>query len=219
MSTTGKRAQHHVAMILASASPARRRVLRAAGVDPIVHVSGVDEDAIAAALPADTAPDHVVRVLAEAKARAVLDARDDTHPDAVVVGCDSMLSFDGQLLGKPHTPAVAAAQWRQMRGRTAELLTGHHLIRRRTGLDDRAAGGTSRTTIHFVDASDEVIDAYVSTGEPLEVAGAFTLDGYGGWLVDRIEGDPSSVIGIGLPLVAGLLESVGVTVSDLWTRN
>lgn len=205
-----------VRIILASASPARRRVLHAAGVDPIVQVSGVDEDAITASLAPGTPPEQVVGVLAEAKARSVLAARADAEPDVVVVGCDSMLLFDGRLLGKPHTPELAAAQWREMRGRSAQLLTGHHLIRRRDGHDDLSAGETSTTTIHFVDAPDDAIDAYVATGEPLEVAGAFTLDGYGGWLIDRIEGDPSSVIGIGLPLVRRLLEQVGVRLTDLW---
>ncbi|MGV9713494.1 Maf family protein [Gordonia sp. NPDC003424] len=203
-------------LVLASASPARRRVLRAAGVDPVVHVSDVDEDAAAAALPADTPPAEVVRALAQAKARAVVAVRDDTV-DTVVAACDSMLLFDGRLLGKPHTAQVAAAQWRQMRGRAAELLTGHHVIRTHPGAPTRESSGTSSTTIYFGNPPDHLIDAYVATGEPLEVAGAFTLDGYGGWLVDRIDGDPSSVIGIGLPLLRSLLDEVGVCVSDLWS--
>ncbi|MFW0795986.1 nucleoside triphosphate pyrophosphatase [Gordonia sp. CPCC 205515] len=210
--------------VLASASPARYRVLRAAGIDPVVHVSDVDEDAVTAALPSGTPPAEVVRALAEAKARAVVAARcndmaasreDDS--DSVVVACDSMLLLDGRLLGKPHTAEVAAAQWRQMRGGHADLLTGHHVIRREPGSDPRESSGTSSTTVYFTDASDAMIEAYVATGEPLEVAGAFTLDGYGGWLIERIDGDPSAVIGIGLPLVATLLGRVGLAVADFWS--
>lgn len=207
-----------VRVVLASASPARRRVLRAAGVEPVVHVSDVDEDAVLAGLPPGTTPADTVRALAAAKARAVAAAHADElgDTDTLVIGCDSMLLFDGALSGKPHEPAVAATQWREMRGRNAELLTGHHVMRLRPDAETVEVGDTSSTTIVFADADDATIDTYVATGEPLEVAGAFTLDGYGGWLVERIDGDPSSVIGIGLPLVRKLIGQTGVALSDVW---
>ncbi|WP_267617816.1 Maf family protein [Gordonia bronchialis] len=206
--------------VLASASPARLRVLRAAGVTPMVRVSDVDEDAVIASLPDDTAPADVVRALARAKAETVaalpeVSALGSRPAPVVVIGCDSMLHLHGRLLGKPHTPQRASAQWQLMRGQHADLLTGHHLIRL-DGDSRQSADDTSRTTVHFADAADQVIEGYVRTGEPLSVAGAFTLDGLGGWLVEKIDGDPSSVIGIGLPLVRVLLERVGLSVVDFW---
>ncbi|SIR81310.1 Maf family protein [Williamsia sterculiae] len=211
-----------VRLILGSASPARLRVLRAAGVSPRVVVSDVDEDAVVAALPDGTDAPTTVQALARAKAEEVARRvrQDGTDLDTVVVGCDSMLLFDGALLGKPHTPDRAREQWRRMRGRRAELLTGHHLIRD-AGPDatSRTAGGVGRTTVSFAPVDDATIDAYVATGEPLHVAGAFTLDGLGGWFVDGVGGDPSSVIGISLPLVRRLLADVGVAVPDLWAGS
>lgn len=202
-------------LVLASASPARRGVLRSAGIDPIVHISEVDEDAVAAALPAGTTPQAVVVALARAKAEAIAT----TVPlpaDCVVVGCDSMLLVDGVLQGKPHTPEVARARWAEMAGRTADLLTGHSVLRLRDGQIVAESMDCSSTTVHFAKPDPAELDAYIATGEPLQVAGAFTLDGLGGWFVDRIEGDPSSVIGIGLPLLRRLLGDVGVGVAQLW---
>jgi len=206
--------------VLASASPARLRVLQAAGIDPVVRVSDVDEDAVIAALPDSTDPAEVVLALARAKAEAVaatpeIAALADHRAPVVLIGCDSMLHLGDQLLGKPHTAERALTQWQTMRGRHADLLTGHHLIRL-DGANRAEAGDTSSTTVHFADAADEVIERYVSTGEPLKVAGAFTLDGLGGWLVEKIDGDPSSVIGIGLPLVRMLVERVGLRIDDFW---
>ncbi|WP_280448705.1 nucleoside triphosphate pyrophosphatase [Nocardia brasiliensis] len=204
------------AFVLASASPARREVLRSAGIDPVVRVSAVDEDAVAAALPAGTAPQVVVVELARAKALAVAATIPELSADCVVVGCDSMLLVDGELQGKPHTAAVARARWGEMAGRSADLVTGHCVLRLRDGECTAEALDCSSTTVHFGKPEPDELDAYIATGEPLQVAGAFTLDGLGGWFIDRIEGDPSSVIGIGLPLLRRLLGDVGVAVTQLW---
>ncbi|MDJ0395148.1 nucleoside triphosphate pyrophosphatase [Rhodococcus sp. G-MC3] len=201
--------------VLASASPARLGVLRAAGVEPIVRVSGVDEDALTASLGNLPSPEEVVVTLARAKAEAVLSEFDD----AVVVGCDSMLSIADALQGKPHTVEVARKRWSTMAGRSGDLLTGHAVVRVKSGAVVAVAAACSSTTVYFAEPSASDLDAYLASGEPLEVAGAFTLDGLGGWFVDRIEGDPSSVIGIGLPLVRRLLNEVGVSMSDVWSAS
>ncbi|WP_068061135.1 nucleoside triphosphate pyrophosphatase [Nocardia xishanensis] len=206
-------------LILASASPARREVLRSAGIDPVVRVSDVDEDMVAAALPAGTAPQTVVVELARAKAAAVAATIPEFAADCVVVGCDSMLLVDGVLQGKPHTPEVARARWADMAGRSADLITGHCVLRMRGGEIVAEAVDCSATTVHFAKPEPGELDAYIATGEPLQVAGAFTLDGLGGWFVDRIDGDPSSVIGIGLPLLRRLLGDVGVGIAQLWRHT
>lgn len=208
-------------LILASASPARLAVLRAAGVSPFVRVSAVDEDAVQESLGPGAAPATVVTELARAKALDVFRALagDPVLADAVIVGCDSMLHIGDELLGKPHSVDVARERWRAMRGRSATLLTGHSLLRVRDGaLVDEAAEHCG-TIVRFGSPSDEDLEAYLATGEPLRVAGAFTLDGLGGWFVDGLEGDPSSVIGIGLPLVRELLGRVGVGVAQVWAGN
>ncbi|MBA4026277.1 MAG: septum formation inhibitor Maf [Gordonia sp.] len=203
--------------ILASASPARLRILQAAGLDPAVHVSDVDEDALIADIGSSAPPADIVAALARAKADSVVAALDPgLREDAVLVGCDSMLHHGGALTGKPHTAAAARAQWHAMRGTEAELLTGHCLVRLIGGEIAATASRTVATTIRFSSPTDAQIDAYVATEEPLAVAGAFTLDGRGGWFVDGIDGDPSSVIGISLPLVRSLLDDVGVSITDLW---
>ncbi|QYB03609.1 septum formation inhibitor Maf [Rhodococcus sp. USK10] len=206
--------------VLASASPARLAVLRSAGVEPVVRVSGVDEDALIAALGADAAPEHVVTELARAKAKDVLPvlARDGIS-DAVIVGCDSMLLIDGALQGKPGSVDVARERWSSMAGRSATLLTGHSVLRIAEGAVVGDAHDHSATVVHFASPPDADLEAYLATGEPLQVAGAFTLDSLGGWFVDRIEGDPSSVIGIGLPLVRRLLADVGVGIAELWATS
>ncbi|MGH3760927.1 Maf family protein [Actinophytocola sp.] len=202
-------------LVLASQSPARLDVLRAAGVEPVQYVSGVDEDALAATLPSAT-PEQLVAALAEAKARTVAAAVADVHPDSVVVGCDSMLAHDGMLVGKPGSPNRARERWVTMGGGTGILLTGHAVVRIQGGVLGDLASGTAQTTIRFGSPSPAEIDAYIATGEPLAVAGGFTLDGYGGWFVDGVDGDPSSVIGVSLPLTRRLLLEVGVSVVDLW---
>jgi septum formation protein len=206
-----------VQFVLASQSPARLNVLRSAGLDPAVVVSGVDEDAVAAALT-DPAPSELVLALSAAKAEAVLDAVAAEHPDAVVVACDSMLSIDGRMVGKPGTPEAARERWAAMAGRSGELLTGHTVVRLDGGVRAKEASGTHITTVRFGTPSQAEIDAYVATGEPLHVAGGFTLDGLGGWFVEGIDGNASSVIGISLPLTRRLLAEVGVGVIDLWRR-
>jgi septum formation protein len=179
-------------------------------------VSGVDEDAVAASLT-DPSPAELVTALAVAKAEAVLATVASTHTDAVVVGCDSMLSIAGEMVGKPGEPDVARKRWAQLAGNTGELLTGHAVIRVENGQRTRQATGSHSTTVRFADPTPAEIEAYVATGEPLNVAGGFTLDGRGGWFVDGIDGDPSSVIGISLPLTRRLLAEVGLSVTDLWT--
>jgi len=281
-------------VVLASASSTRLAVLRAAGLDPEVAVADLDEDALLARLPPGP-PAEQVAALAAAKAEVVAARLEHSRPGpgweagggaapgggpapgpgadpVVVIGCDSMLELDGRLLGKPHTPEVAAARWRELSGATAVLHTGHavlllgtaghtadrpttadHAYHRPTTADHTSHRSTTAdhayhrpitadhtyhrsttadhayhrptttvlatrsTTVRFADVSAAEIDAYVATGEPLEVAGAFTLDGYGGWFVDGIEGDPSNVLGISLPLLRILFARVGVAVHQLWT--
>lgn len=207
-------------LVLASASPARLSVLHAAGVKPLVQVSGVDEDAVVAALEPGTPPGAVVTALAREKAAAVLPALDESGlKDAVVIGCDSMLFVDGVLQGKPGSTEVARERWKAMAGRSAELLTGHSVLRVADGEPVAEASAHSGTVVHFGTPTDEELETYLESGEPLEVAGAFTLDGLGGWFVDSIEGDPSSVVGIGLPLVRRLLAEVDISVAQLWAEN
>ncbi|MFE2727887.1 nucleoside triphosphate pyrophosphatase [Kitasatospora sp. NPDC059327] len=193
------------ALVLASASPARLGLLRQAGLDPRVVVSGVDEDAITAATPAELA-----LVLAEAKAKAV--AADLTGGE-LVIGCDSVLELDGQALGKPADATEALARWQAMRGRSGVLRTGHCVIDTVTG---RQSSATASTTVRFGTPDDAEVAAYIASGEPLHVAGAFTLDGRSAPFVDGIDGDPGNVIGLSLPLLRRLLADLGVRITDLW---
>jgi len=196
-------------LVLASASQARLRTLRSAGLDPEVVVSGVDEDKITAAgVP------ELVAALAEAKAGAV--AGELAGADVLVIGCDSMLELDGRALGKPHDPTEATARWRAMRGRDGVLHTGHHLVLRRgAGTERRTA--VASTTVTFADIDDDEIAVYVATGEPLLVAGAFTIDGLGGAFVSGLTGDPHNVVGISLPLLRRMLADLGLRWTDLWS--
>ncbi|MEI7913789.1 MAG: Maf family nucleotide pyrophosphatase [Mycobacteriaceae bacterium] len=206
-------------VVLASASSGRLRVLRSAGIDPLVVVSGVDEDAVTARL-GDTDPARVVTALAAAKADAVsreLDAA--VASDAVVIGCDSMLFVNGKLSGKPGTPENARAQWNSMAGQDGQLFTGHCVIRMRDGARVGMASAAASTTVRFGVPTEDELAAYVASGEPLGVAGGFTIDGLGGWFLDGVDGDPSNVVGLGLALTRRLLESVGCPINDLWTAN
>lgn len=212
-------------VLLGSASPARRRVLTDAGLAPLVLVADLDEDALVEEL-SGTEPESVVTALAVAKGD-IITAEVTSSPlpelaavaaDGVIITCDSMLLIGDRLVGKPQVPEVAVTRWREMRGSSGRLLTGHRVSRLTGGSVTATATGTQSTTVHFADVSDEVIDHYVATGEPLYVAGAFTLDGMGGWLLDGIDGDPSSVLGISLPLTRRLLDEVGIDVSTLWSR-
>ena len=207
-------------MVLGSASPGRLKVLRQAGIDPLVVVSGVDEDAVIAALGSNTSPGDVVGVLAQAKADRVAATLDNAvAADCVVIACDSMLYIDGRLVGKPASADAARTQWRSMGGRSGQLYTGHCLLRLRDGNASQRASESSSTTVHFATPTAAELEAYIDSGEPLAVAGGFTLDGLGGWFVERIEGDPSNVIGLSLPLTRALLQRVGLAVAELWTAN
>lgn len=166
-------------------------------------VSGVDESDVSGA------PSDIALVLAARKARAVAALLGD--PAAVVIGCDSVLDLDGRALGKPVDGREAVRRWREMRGRSGVLLTGHSIL-----LGEAEASAVAATTVRFGSPSDAEIDAYVATEEPLNVAGAFTLDGLGGWFVDSVDGDPANVVGLSLPLLRNLLAKVGVSVTDLW---
>ena len=196
-------------LVLASASPARLSTLRNAGVEPLVLVSGVDESQLDGLPPAELA----LR-LADLKC-ATVTQRAEVPDGALVLGCDSVLELDGQALGKPHDPDEAVRRWQAMRGRTGVLHTGHSLRRRGTG---QVANATASTTVHFADLSDEEVAAYVATGEPLHVAGAFTVDGLGGAFVTGIEGDHHNVVGVSLPLVRELVAELGCSWTDLWAR-
>jgi nucleoside triphosphate pyrophosphatase len=207
-------------LVLGSASAGRLKVLRQAGVDPLVVVSGVDEDLVTAGLGLDASPDDVVSALAAAKAERVAGGLDSTVArDCVVLGCDSLLSIDGRLCGKPGSPDAALSQWRLMGGRSGRLHTGHCLLRLTDGVITHREVESACTTVRFAvpDASD--LRAYVAHGEPLQVAGGFTLDGLGGWFVDGIEGDPSNVIGLSLPLTRRMLVRAGLAVAAVWAAN
>lgn len=211
-------------LLLASASPARLATLRAAGIDPLVEVSDVDEPAVlrelAAARPDGTVP-AAEQVLALARAKARTVARRPVAAQAdVVLGCDSMLEMaDGAVVGKPSGPEEAVARWRRMRGGAGVLHTGHWLLRRGSAdAPGTELGATASTTVRFADVTDAEIDAYVATGEPLVVAGAFTVDGLGGPFVEGVEGDYHNVVGVSLPLLRRLLAELGVALPELWRR-
>jgi len=210
-------------LVLASASPARLATLRSAGLAPYVLVSGVDEVAALRAYPA-LAPEEVALVLARAKAEAVAavldgdDAPGDAPASALVLGCDSVLELDGEAHGKPADAAEATARWQRMRGRSGVLHTGHWVVDLRDDGSAATLGAVASTTVHFADVSDDEIAAYVATGEPLAVAGAFTTDGLGGAFVRGIEGDHHTVVGVSLPLLRDLLGECGVPWPSLWAR-
>jgi septum formation protein len=196
--------------VLASASPARRKTLLAAGIEPEVLVSGVDEST-ANAERAETLCLDLARLKAEAITQRIRSA---SEPGTLVLGCDSVLAFDGEILGKPVDANDATKRWLQMRGRSGVLHSGHCLI---DVAGDRRAEAVASTTVHFAMLSDEEIAAYVATGEPLQVAGAFTIDGLGGPFVERVEGDPGTVVGLSLPLLRRLLGELDVQITDLWS--
>lgn len=204
-----------IPLVLASASSARLSTLQSAGIEPRVIVSDVDEDSLLvtarashrAAGHGDLAPEDAVLVLARAKAEHVAGHHDT---DGLVLGCDSMLELNGQILGKPLSAPEATARWHAMRGRSGVLHTGHWLVDDRDDGTGATLGATSSTTVHFANLTDDEVDAYVATGEPLNVAGAFTVDGIGGPYVTAIEGDYHGVVGVSLPLLRDLTMQIGI---------
>ena len=197
--------QRAVAFVLASGSAGRLRVLRDAGFDPAVLVSGVDETVGGGGL----ATPELVLLLAERKARAVAEKR----RDALVLGCDSLLDVDGTAFGKPDSPAHAIDMWRRLAGREAALFTGHCLI---DGASGRIVREVACTIVRFGRPGEAELAAYVASGEPLALAGAFSIEGRGAPFVYGIDGDPSNVIGLSLPLLRKMLAELGRSVTDLW---
>jgi septum formation protein len=209
-----------VRLYLASTSPARLATLRAAGIEPVLLSSGVDEEAAVAAAGLLTAAEMVL-LLARLKAEAVVGRLVDGEPlDGFILGGDSAFEFDGEIYGKPHDPDVARSRWRAQRGREGLLHSGHWLIDHRDGAVGRTAGGVSTASVRFAASmTNAEIDAYVATGEPLEVAGAFTIDARGGAFITEVRGDPHAVVGLSLALVRELLLGFGVSWPELWNRD
>lgn len=201
-------------LYLASTSPARLTTLRAAGVEPIVLPSNVDEDAAVAAAGPLT-PTEMVQLLARLKAAAVVGP----DVDGFIIGCDSAFELDGVTYGKPHTAAVARERWELQRGREGLLHSGHWLIDHRGGTAVGGVGAVSSTHVRFAHVADTEIDAYIATGEPLEVAGAFTIDSLGGAFIEEIRGDAHSVVGISVATVRAMLLGFGVEWHSLWNRG
>jgi septum formation protein len=193
-----------IPFVLASASPARRKLLQMVGIDPIVAVSYFDESTIQAE---DTR--HLVQTLAQCKAQTIAPQFDDS----LILGCDSVLEVGGEVYGKPASVEEAIARWQKMRGNMGILYTGHALIDRRQEKNLTLCGITQ---VHFADLSDGEIIAYVNTGEPLQCAGCFALEGKGGVFIKKLEGCHSNVIGLSLPLLREMLEALGYRITDFW---
>jgi septum formation protein len=202
-----------VRLYLASTSPARLKTLRATGVEPELLAPGVDEDAVAAAAGPLT-PHEYVQLLARAKAEAVLGP----EIDGFVLGGDSAFEFDGVVYGKPHRVDVARDRWRAQRGRSGVLHSGHWLIDHRGGTANGAAGAVSSATVTFADLSDDELEAYLASAEPLEVAGAFTIDSLGAAFVTSVDGDPHTVVGVSVSTVRQLAAGFGVPWTAFWNR-
>jgi len=210
---------------LASTSPARLMLLRQAGIEPLTMAPDVDEEAVIASIESGTgrtlSPREHVLVLARRKAADVAARIGAEHPrfDGIVIGGDSMFELDGVIYGKPHTPEAATARWHDMRGRTGVLHSGHSVFRVEPGAETVEANDIAEASVTFAaDVSDEEIDAYVASGEPLQVAGAFTIDSLGGPFIDHVGGDPSTVVGMSLSTVRRLARELGVSWPSLWNR-
>jgi len=205
-----------VRLVLASTSPARLATLRAAGVEPLTISPGVDEDAVVAAA-GHLEPAEMVELLARAKAEAVAESHGSTI-DGLILGGDSAFVIDGIIHGKPHVSEVARERWLRQRGRTGVLYSGHWLIDHRGGENHGGVGIVTHADVTFADITDAEIDAYIATGEPLHVAGAFTIDSLGGPFIESIVGDPHTVVGLSLPALRNLVRSFGIDWTDLWNR-
>jgi septum formation protein len=204
--------------VLASTSPARKRLLTDAGLSFETLSPGVDEESLVESLGLSHSSDIVAtlaRAKAEAGVAAIGQSSTQSSEPALVLGCDSALQFGGESLGKPLTPAAASERWRAMRGSSGELYSGHWLIDSATG---RAAGRVTKTEVHFADISDHEINRYVATGEPLRVAGAFTIDGLGGGFIERIQGDYHTVVGLSLVALRELVHELGHSYVELWSN-
>ncbi len=201
-------------LVLASGSQSRLRVLRLAGIDPEVVASGVDESF------GDLDTADAVALLAQRKARAVSERR----PGELILGCDSMLDLDGTALGKPANAGEAKRMWSELAGNSATLFTGHCLLSgsadssRSPGNPFREICDVGETVVHFGRPTPDELDAYIASGEPLGMAGAFSIDGLGAAFVDGIEGDPGNVLGLSLPLLRKMLASLGLGITELWSR-
>lgn len=201
-----------VPLLLASSSPGRLRTLQRAGIEPRVVPPDVDEDAVIRA-HGPLGPPETALLLARTKAESVPET------GSLVLGCDSVLELDGWTHGKPADAGEAVKRWRTMRGRTGVLHTGHWLIDRRPHGTGKAAGTVASTTVHFAELTEAEIDAYVATGEPLKVAGAFTVDGLGAAFITRVEGDHHNVVGLSLPVLRRMLGDVGIAWHELWPSS
>jgi septum formation protein len=206
-------------LVLASTSPARLTLLRNAGISPLTIAPGVDEDALVEKLKKQgmiNGTADMVSALARAKARAVIN--DDRTAGKIILGCDSSLEFEGESLGKPHQPEVAIERWKRLRGKSGILYSGHHLVDRRNAelADLPSSSITTATKVHFAEVSNAEIERYVATGEPLKVAGAFTIDGLGGAFLERIEGDTHTVIGLSLIGLRQMCQELGIEYTSLW---
>ncbi len=211
---------------LASTSPARLMLLRQAGIEPLILSPDVDEDAVGEAAAAERgaplAPEELVLVLARAKAADVARRLAEAEPefDGIVIGGDSLFALQGRVYGKPHTPEEATRRWGEMRGATGILHSGHSVYRLAPGQPLREATAVAQAAVTFAaDISDAEVAAYVASGEPLHVAGAFTVDSLGGAFITRVEGDPSTVVGMSLSTVRRLAGELGAVWTDLWTPS
>ncbi len=191
-------------LVLASASPARRRLLQSAGIEPVVCPSDFDESQVSTSIASE-----LVQTLALRKAETVANQ----FPDALILGCDSVLLVNGEIHGKPADAAQAIARWQKMRSQIGELYTGHALIDQQ---QDKTVVRCGITKVYFADVSDRQIEAYVATGEPLKCAGCFALEGRGGLFVDKLEGCHTNVIGLSLPLLRQMFAELGYDVTDFW---
>lgn len=195
-----------IRFVLASASPARRQTLLRAGITPEVIVSGLDESSVE---PESSTPAEFAQLLANTKAKLVGAG---IRGEALVLGCDSLLEFEGEAVGKPGTTAAAMERWRRMRGKRGVLHTGHCLMDVAAG---RVCVATVSTSVDFADITDDEIEAYCGSGEPSNVAGGFTIDGYGGWFVDGIHGDPHNVVGVSLPVLRNMIGELNFRLADV----